>query len=192
MTTLPRIVIDPGHGGSDPGAVSGTVLEKNLVLDYALMLGHFLRELGYKTVFTRSTDKTLTQKERRSLATRGDILVSCHINAAASSSAKGASVWYRGGVVDSKTLAEYVYEEIMDLKFFTRYGHGVFADTERYKTGFYMLRFASKCGCKSCILVEPGFLSNQENRKILMDDRKRNLLAKAIANGIDNYIKNRK
>jgi N-acetylmuramoyl-L-alanine amidase len=183
-----NIVIDPGHGGSDPGAVNGVYQEKNLALEFALMLGHFLRKYGYKTKFTRDTDETLEPKFRRTLAREGDILISCHLNSVASKVPQGASVWYRGNFPESKKLAWIVEDTINETALLKRYSTGIIADTSRYKTGFYMLRYPQKLKCKSCILVEIGFISNPHDLSIMLKDRTRNLLAKAVADGVHSYL----
>ena len=80
------IVVDAGHGGSDPGAVSGNLQEKNFNLEAARYMYERFRELGIPVVITRDDDSTLTRNERlnimRSLGTGADVLVlSNHINA---------------------------------------------------------------------------------------------------------------
>jgi len=79
------IVIDPGHGGVDPGAVGTTGLkEKDVTLDLANRLRHRLsRDKKYRVLLTRGTDKRLTLKERVSFANRvkADLFISLHVNA---------------------------------------------------------------------------------------------------------------
>jgi N-acetylmuramoyl-L-alanine amidase len=78
------IVIDPGHGGVDPGAVGATGLkEKDITLDLANRLRHRLsRDKKYRVLLTRNSDKRLTLKERVSFANRvqADLFISLHIN----------------------------------------------------------------------------------------------------------------
>ena len=81
-----RIVVDAGHGGSDPGAVSGGLEEKDFNLQAALYMYDRFRELGIPVILTRDDDTTLSRNERlnamRSLGTGADVLVlSNHINA---------------------------------------------------------------------------------------------------------------
>ncbi len=81
---LKTVVIDPGHGGKDPGACYGKIYEKDIVLDVALKLGNKIKKSypSIKVVYTRSTDKYLTLKERGILANKadGDIFISIHVN----------------------------------------------------------------------------------------------------------------
>ena len=78
------IVIDPGHGGTDPGAVSGKLQEKTAVLGVAKKLGEILKSRGYKVYFTRSTDVFINLRSRTKFANdkMADLFVSIHANAA--------------------------------------------------------------------------------------------------------------
>ena len=78
------IVIDPGHGGTDPGAVNGSLKEKTAVLGVAKKLGEILKSRGYKIYFTRSTDVFINLRSRTKFANdkMADLFVSIHANAA--------------------------------------------------------------------------------------------------------------
>ena len=82
-----RIVVDAGHGGNDPGAVSGNLKEKDLNLQAANYMYSRFKELGVPVTITRDTDKTLTRNERLNIMrnTFGNdpnvIVLSNHINA---------------------------------------------------------------------------------------------------------------
>ena len=78
------IVIDPGHGGTDPGAVNGSLKEKTAVLAVAKKLGDILKARGYKVYFTRSTDVFINLRTRTKFANdkMADLFVSIHANAA--------------------------------------------------------------------------------------------------------------
>lgn len=82
-----RIVVDAGHGGSDPGAVSGNLRESDFNLEAALYMYDRFKELGVPVAITRDTDRTLTRSERLSTMTNtfGNdekvIILSNHINA---------------------------------------------------------------------------------------------------------------
>jgi N-acetylmuramoyl-L-alanine amidase len=82
------IVIDPGHGGKDPGAVNGKLKEKKAVLDVALKLGNELKKRGYKVFYTRSKDTYLQLRSRTRVANdkNADLFISIHANAAPSKS----------------------------------------------------------------------------------------------------------
>ncbi|MBR3321819.1 MAG: N-acetylmuramoyl-L-alanine amidase, partial [Exiguobacterium sp.] len=91
------IVLDPGHGGKDSGAVNGSLYEKTIVLDVTKRVEAYLRsKYDYNVRLTRSTDVYLTLNQRVAAAKslRGDLFVSMHVNAAGSSSAKGVETFY--------------------------------------------------------------------------------------------------
>ena len=82
-----RIVVDAGHGGSDPGAINGNLREKDFTLEAALYMYDRFQELGVPVAITRDTDRTLTRSERLSTMTdtfgndENVIILSNHINA---------------------------------------------------------------------------------------------------------------
>lgn len=93
-----RIVVDPGHGGHDPGAVGQSGLqEKDIVLDIGLRLRERLKEeLGLDVVMTRSTDVFIPLEERTAIANKvgADLFVSIHVNAAPNRAASGIETYY--------------------------------------------------------------------------------------------------
>jgi N-acetylmuramoyl-L-alanine amidase len=97
--TLDTVVIDPGHGGKDPGARANGLNEKDLVLDVALKLGEYVEEkLGINVVYTRKSDKFIELEERGHIANRAGakLFVSIHINAAHTRSARGTETFFLG------------------------------------------------------------------------------------------------
>ena len=81
----PRIVIDAGHGGRDPGGpMAGSLAEKDIALQVALRVGDALRNRGYDVYFTRTKDTLIALDDRGRLANeaRGDVFISIHVNAA--------------------------------------------------------------------------------------------------------------
>jgi N-acetylmuramoyl-L-alanine amidase len=93
-----RIVIDPGHGGHDPGTIGRKKLqEKDLVLDVSLRLRDMIRsELGAEVIMTRSTDVFVPLEERTAIANtkRADLFLSIHANGVKSSKAQGIETYY--------------------------------------------------------------------------------------------------
>lgn len=98
ISKIRRIVIDPGHGGHDPGAVGPSgIQEKDVVLSMGLKLRELLRdELGLDVVMTRSTDVFIPLEERTAIANKvnADLFVSIHANAAPNRSASGIETYY--------------------------------------------------------------------------------------------------
>ena len=93
-----RIVIDPGHGGHDPGAKGKGVTEAELVLDVALRLEKLLsdRRPGVEVILTRRTDEFVPLQERTAIANRegADLFLSIHANASASAQARGIETYF--------------------------------------------------------------------------------------------------
>jgi N-acetylmuramoyl-L-alanine amidase len=106
LRTRPKIVLDPGHGGRDPGA-RGHVVEKDVTLAIARRLGALLRErLGAEVILTRTTDKTLPLPARtaRANAEGADLFISIHANASPRRSLNGVETYYLNNTTDHATL----------------------------------------------------------------------------------------
>lgn len=107
FSKIRRIVVDPGHGGHDPGAIGPTGLqEKEVVLAIGLKLRELLKEeLGLDVVMTRSTDVFIPLEERTAIANKvnADLFVSVHANAAANRSAAGIETYYLNLAKTEKT-----------------------------------------------------------------------------------------
>ncbi|HKT80259.1 MAG TPA: N-acetylmuramoyl-L-alanine amidase, partial [Vicinamibacterales bacterium] len=91
-----RIVIDPGHGGHDPGAKGNGLTEASLVLDVALRLEKLLKDAGVDVVLTRRTDEFVPLQERTAIANRegADLFLSIHANASTSRTARGIESYF--------------------------------------------------------------------------------------------------
>jgi len=101
------VVVDAGHGGSDPGAISPRGLrEKDVTLALALDLEQRLLARGFQVVMTRRRDSTLSLEERTALAegSGGDVFLSIHVNAAPRSSAQGIETYYLDRTHERHTL----------------------------------------------------------------------------------------
>jgi N-acetylmuramoyl-L-alanine amidase len=95
--TVSRIVIDPGHGGKDPGTVARGLTEAALTLDVALRLEKLLqKELGVEVILTRRTDVFVPLEERTAIANRhnADLFLSIHANSSRNGSAKGIETYF--------------------------------------------------------------------------------------------------
>ncbi len=91
-----RIVIDPGHGGHDPGALGTGISEAEIVLDVSLRLEKLLKDAGVEVVLTRRTDEYVPLEERPAIARReqADLFLSIHANASRSRSVRGTETYY--------------------------------------------------------------------------------------------------
>ena len=91
-----RIVIDPGHGGHDPGTMSGKLREKDLVLDISRRVAKILQGRNFDVVMTRRNDVFIPLEERTAIANSkgADLFVSIHVNASRSSRPRGTETYY--------------------------------------------------------------------------------------------------
>ncbi|MGC9331095.1 MAG: N-acetylmuramoyl-L-alanine amidase family protein, partial [Bacteroidales bacterium] len=105
---LQKVVIDPGHGGKDPGAVGKFSNEKDIVLNIALKLGEYIEKNfpDVEVIYTRKTDKYLKLYERAKIANdaKADLFISIHANASTSSKPFGAETFAMGLHVSEANL----------------------------------------------------------------------------------------
>ncbi|MBQ8886834.1 MAG: N-acetylmuramoyl-L-alanine amidase [Candidatus Gastranaerophilales bacterium] len=171
------IVIDAGHGGNDTGALRGSTLEKNLTLKIALKVRDCLREKGLKNiVLTRYNDKTLSLDERVQIANKynADIFVSIHINASVKSEINGIETHYYTD--KGYNVAKIIHKELMN---------NVDAmDRGLFKSKFYVINHTEA----PAVLLELGFISNEQERSSLNSAKRQMNSAQAIADGIVNYL----
>lgn len=113
-----RVVIDPGHGGSESGAHGGGLYEKNLNLEVAEHVVNRLDALGISAQLTRTADYRIPLRTRADIANAlaPDVFLSLHHNGGAvrTSSRPGTEVFYAQGISESKRLAAIMYEEMVD------------------------------------------------------------------------------
>jgi N-acetylmuramoyl-L-alanine amidase len=103
-----RVVLDAGHGGSDPGATADDLLEKEITLDIGLRLRSLLVAGGFDVVLTREGDETIALKERARVAndSRSDIFVSIHVNTIVKhTQSRGIETYYLGTTTDPSLSA---------------------------------------------------------------------------------------
>ncbi len=132
-----RVVLDAGHGGSDPGATAPQLLEKEITLDIGRRLRTLLEQNGFDVVTTRDSDKTLALRDRAQLAneSKSDIFVSIHVNALERhTESRGIETYYLGATNDTR-LTELAAREnrvsgysVSDMR---RLLEGVYADARR-------------------------------------------------------------
>jgi N-acetylmuramoyl-L-alanine amidase len=108
VTGIHKIVIDPGHGGKDPGAVGvGGIMEKDLVLSIAKKLALKLKnEMGIQVVLTRNDDRFVALEDRtyRANAEDADLFISLHTNASANGEARGVETYYLDNTSDEAAM----------------------------------------------------------------------------------------
>jgi N-acetylmuramoyl-L-alanine amidase len=100
-----KIVLDPGHGGTDPGARTSGLSEKEVTLDVGLRLADLLRKHSFSVVMTRETDETLSLERRVRFANEqaGDLLLSIHVNSIPVPERRGIETYYLGPTDDPRS-----------------------------------------------------------------------------------------
>ena len=172
------VVIDPGHGGKDLGARKGKAIEKELNLDVARRLGNEMQKRGWKVIHTRTNDEFVTLLGRSIIAnaqTSPSVLVSIHFNSSRRNSTSGIETYYHN--YRGYQLASKVHSSVVRAA--RRENRGV---RKAKFTILYKTRWPA-------ILLEGGFLSNNQDRREILDSSYRDALSKAIADGLENYAK---
>ncbi|MEW5867333.1 MAG: N-acetylmuramoyl-L-alanine amidase [Bacillota bacterium] len=174
------LVIDPGHGGADPGAIGPTGLqEKAVTLDISKLIGTMLQDAGARAVLTRTDDVSVFLPERVRIANeaRADAFVSVHANAGKSEIPAGTETLYSTNVPMSRRLAEHVQSNL--VKEIGLADRGI-----RERPDLYVIRETKMPSC----LVEVVFMSNLAEELLLMDEDFRKKAARGITNGILGYF----
>ena len=166
------VVIDAGHGGSDPGAHWYGVKEKALTLDVAKRVETLLRKNGVTTVMTRRSDKTVSLGSRAAIANkyRDSLLVSIHFNASRNTLITGHETFYRSS---------------RGAKIASKVQRGISECVKSKSRGITAKRFAVlRLTSGPAILVECAFMSNRSEARRCMTASHRQSLALGIARGI--------
>lgn len=171
------IMIDPGHGGVDGGAIRDGINEKDINLDVSKMVAQILRKKGYNVDLTRWDDSTLSLENRveYSDSNKASLFVSIHVNSSVSSDPNGIEThWW---TQDGYELAQVVHTE------FSKKVKAL--DRGLVKSKFYVINHTKA----RAILVEIGFISNDNERKELITQSRKQKTAEGIAEGIMKFIK---
>ena len=213
------IIIDPGHGGKDPGTMHNGVVEKDVNLDIAKRLKTILDKLGYKVLLTRTTNKGISLSERVQFSRRnkGDLFVSIHVNAAENTSISGLETYILDFARTSSASRLATVENAdsgrlgdMD-KILTEILTGArtnesrrLAENIQKSTLSYLKKNGATTrdgGVKGApffvlvgssmpsVLVEVGYCSNKKEASRLKTTKHRQRLAQGLANGIHAYAK---
>ena len=162
-----KVIIDAGHGGSDPGAVSGNLKEKDLSLQASKYMEKRLNELGIPTFMTRDDDSSLPKDERitkilNALNGQPAILVANHINAGGG---EGAEIVY--ALRNQPTLAQLALDNIGEKGQIKRKAYQRRSPENPNLDYYYILR---ESGVNTePILVEYGFIDNENDRNKLIN-----------------------
>ncbi|MGJ8655374.1 MAG: N-acetylmuramoyl-L-alanine amidase family protein [Akkermansiaceae bacterium] len=197
------VVIDPGHGGKDAGAVNryGTEARYNLAVARTLRAG--LKAKGFKVVMTRDTDRYLTLNQRVAVANKypNAIFISIHFNASSRSSARGVETFtlspvgvahYGKGLKSSdyKTRSGN-YQDSANIALATAIHGRIKERVEGYNVpdrGIKRARFSVLSGIKHpAILIEGGFMSNPTEGQLIENSKYQATIATAVYEGIFRY-----
>lgn len=190
------ILIDPGHGGVDGGAVSKSgIIEKNINLSIGKSLKEALIKEGYIVYMTREDDiglydkgKTLKEKKVQDLSkrvkmkeeTKCHMFISIHQNMFPQTTSHGAQVWHAASE-ESKILADSIQNSLRE-NLDNKNKRLIKPAGDQYK----ILREGSPC---ASVLVECGFLSNPNEERMLTDEQYQQKIAEAITKGVVEYCK---
>lgn len=185
------IIIDPGHGGNDPGAIGVTgISEKDINLAVSLSLKEQAENAGFQVVMTRESDialydKDASNKKRSDLQNRkknteeipSALFISIHMNKFEQSSVKGAQVFY-AGTEESKLLAESIQNSIRTFD----------STNKRFAMKIPKTVYLLQDVSRPSVLVEGGFLSNPTEEGKLKDKEYQTALARSILEGITAFL----
>jgi N-acetylmuramoyl-L-alanine amidase len=178
------IVVDPGHGGTDPGARAGNVSEKNLTLAISKLLTDELAAQGATVIMTRKTDVAVSLGERANIANRNnaDLFLSVHINSTAGRPQTGVITFHHRNSQVSKLLAECINREIAKVSKLPDLG--VWSDGRIYQNGFAVLRNTKMPG----VLLELGFINHPTDRARMVTADFQKSVAQAVVRGVRVYL----
>jgi N-acetylmuramoyl-L-alanine amidase len=185
------IVVDPGHGGVDPGAIGqGGTKEKNITLAIGQRLSEYLAHGGAMVVMTRNEDKdlgrskALRQRKREDLEARyrivkdnqADLYINLQVNSFVGKCPPGSQTFYYRGNAEGKLLAEHIQNELRRIMLNTQ--------RQPLPLDIYMLRNVETSG----VVIEVGFLSNPTEERMLADKTYQSKIAYAIYSGIVRHL----
>lgn len=195
---LPRLIVDPGHGGEDGGASVGDTLEKNLNLQVSLCLSDFCALFGYETALTRQEDillydhygdltdytghkKTYDLKNRLRMAEESgaDLYVGIHMNKFPLSQYRGLQVYYAPSAAGGERAASLV--QSYAKQYLSPENN---REIKRADDNIYILHRITI----PAILVECGFLSNPEERELLQTPSYQSRLSAALFSAVAEYL----
>lgn len=194
------VVLDPGHGGQDSGAMCGTVMEKDLALDVALRAELILRAAGFATVLTREDDRYVALSERVSLGNREDnsLFISIHFNGDVRPAASGIETYYalRQSVWSPGFFSWLPFLQRVDAAPLTAKSESLAGfiqaalvkRTQAVNRGTKPEQFYVIANVRNpAALVEGGFLTNKSDVAKLATTEYRQQMASAISDGVRRY-----
>jgi N-acetylmuramoyl-L-alanine amidase len=194
-----RVVIDAGHGGKDSGAMRNGIMEKDLTLDVAARLQRRLQGSGLATIMTRSADEWISLAGRAAVANREQdcLFVSIHFDEGTRAAAAGVQTFYAEHQLQNSSwpawlpLLRAISGEAPNLKSQSLAGFvqdSLVAKTQAFNRGTKAEQFYVVANVRHpAILIEGGFLTNDQEAGKLATEEYREQLAGAIADGVVRY-----
>lgn len=184
------ILLDPGHGGKDPGALGygGAVKECDINLAVAYYTKQALEQKGATVYSTRGGDTTLEIEDRKAIARslKPDFFVSIHSNGSENTSSIGTATYYYKPF--SKKLASNIYSEMLSVfKGYLYSGQASLYDSISDGAPYYPFSVTRLDECPS-VLIETGYVTNNDECYKLIQPQNQQLLGEAIARGIEKTI----
>lgn len=175
------IIVDPGHGGADAGAISPNGLrEKELNLAVAVRLKQKLEDLGAEVLLTREDDRYLWLYDRVAIANRtgGAVLLSIHANNHDNRKIHGLEIWHHPDRKASAALAKALAEAVLDQT--KQHFRGIMSSKD-----FVLPREAQM----PAVIFEMGYISNQEEEKLLLTEDFQGKIIDGICQGLIGYFR---
>ena len=194
------VVLDPGHGGQDSGAMCGGVMEKDLTLDVARRVDRLLDSQGIATLMTRLGDSYVSLADRAAFGNRatGSIFISIHFNEDNKPVASGVETYYAAHQINSgSAFASWLpffsrppsnspKPESQSLAGFIQ--EALVARTRSVDRGTQAKQFFVIANVTSpAVLIEGGFITNKDELSKLVSEDYRDQLAAAVADGVLRY-----
>ncbi|MEK7075931.1 MAG: N-acetylmuramoyl-L-alanine amidase [Patescibacteria group bacterium] len=178
-----KILLDSGHGGTDPGAVNQDgIQEKDIALSVVLKLSKILRDKGFQALLTRDKDIYISPADRLKMINnyKPDAFISVHCNSSANSQAHGIETIYRDDY--DYPLAQAVHKSLLaNIEMRDR---GIKNDIKELGRRLAVLGNLEVPAC----LVEIGFISNEGDLEKLDEEDEQQTIAEAISEGIEEWV----
>ena len=184
---MAKICLDPGHGGSHPGACGNGLRECDISLEVAMKTHDYLVAAGVQVIMTRETDIDVAYPNASATAelqarcdvsdnAGADLFMSIHCNAVDNLTAKGTESFYFSGSLKGRQFAAFVQMQLVGTLGTVNRG---LKTNSLYVTGHTQA---------VAVLVELAFLSNSEDAALLGDPTTQDEIAKALARGVTDYL----
>ncbi|MGE5329025.1 MAG: N-acetylmuramoyl-L-alanine amidase [Deltaproteobacteria bacterium] len=179
------ICINPGHGGSDPGASASGINEKDINLLISLYQEKRFTELGWKVILTRSSDvnSSLSDSAKIVLSSKAPICLSNHCNAASSADASGFEAIY--SLKSDGKLAKMIFDNIVSTGIMK--GRSIYTrESTQSPNQDYFFIIRETPGIET-IIIEYGFMTNAGDLQNLLDPNKHSQLAEAVVKAVCSF-----